>query len=121
MIELSDRIIDLIEQARTHIAKAANGTMVSVYFSIGRLIVENVQGGEKRARYGDSLLQQILKDLNQRYGKGFSVQNLERMRNFYSIYSKSSKELRNSDLFEKSSNVLRISSANNEINDNNPS
>jgi len=37
------------------------------------------------------------------------VQNLERMRNFYSTYANSSNELRNSDFFTKSSNVLRIS------------
>lgn len=37
------------------------------------------------------------------------MQNLERMRNFFQIYSKSSNELRNSESFRKSSNVLRIS------------
>lgn len=37
------------------------------------------------------------------------MQNLERMRNFYSTYANSSNELRNSDFFTKSSNVLRIS------------
>jgi predicted nuclease of restriction endonuclease-like (RecB) superfamily len=74
--------------------------------------VEEWQKGELRAEYGSKLLQTISNDLTIKFGKGFSVQNLERMRNFFGLYSNSSKELRNSDLFQKSSNVLRISNDN---------
>ncbi len=108
---LSDKIIGLIEQARTGIAKAANTAMVVTYFHIGKLIVEELQEGEDRAAYGKQLLKQTSERLTKHIGKGFSVQNLERMRNFFLTYS-ASKELRNTAVFQKSSNALRKSVAN---------
>ena len=51
----------------------------------------------------------VSSDLTATFGKGFSIQNLERMRNFFIMYSNTSKELRNADIFQKSSNVLRNS------------
>src|SRR5690606_28379770 len=102
---LSDKIIGLIEQARTGIAKAANTAMVVTYFHIGKLIVEELQEGEDRAAYGKQLLKQTSERLTKHIGKGFSVQNLERMRNFFLTYSAASKELRNTTVFQKSSNT----------------
>ena len=109
MIALSVKITELIEQERLNIAKATNTTMVYAYFTVGKLIVEELQQGGKRANYGSQLLQLVSADLTNQLGRGFSVQNLERMRIFYSLYSNSSSELRNSDVFQKSSNALRIS------------
>jgi len=108
MKEISNKIIDLVEQARLSVVKNTNLTMVVTYFTIGQLIVEEFQNGFNRAAYGQNLLIEISKDLTKHFKRGFSVQNLERMRNFYLIYSKSSNELRNSEVFEKSSSVLRI-------------
>ncbi|MCO5230215.1 MAG: PDDEXK nuclease domain-containing protein [Chitinophagales bacterium] len=107
-MELSDKIISLIEHARSSVAKVANTAMVITYFQIGKLIVEELQQGESRAEYGVSLLKNTSQQLTKQLGRGFSVQNLERMRNFFLLYSKSSKELRKSDVFQKSSNSLRI-------------
>jgi len=105
---LSKRIVQLIEQARIQVAKVADMAMIYAYYNVGKLIIENLQEGEKRAKYGDSLLKQVSSDLTKHFGRGYSVQNLERMRNFYSVYSKSSNELRNSDIYQKSSNSMRI-------------
>ena len=109
MIELSQKIIQIIETARTRMALVVNVSMVSTYFEIGRMIVDELQNGQERAKYGSHLLNHVSKDLTTQFGKGFSVQNLERMRNFYFMYSNSSNELRNSEVFEKSSKELRIS------------
>lgn len=109
MKDLSTKIISLVEDARRSIAKNTNAAMLLTYFTIGKLIVEEFQEGAERAKYGKSVLLEISSDLTKHFKKGFSVQNLERMRNFFLIYSKSSNELRNSEIFEKSSNVLRIS------------
>mgnify|MGYP002352789610 CR=1 FL=1 len=108
MNQLSVKIALLIEQARQQVARASNTTMVQTYFAIGRLLVEDLQEGELRAEYGAELLKQISTDLSTTFGKGYSVQNLERMRSFYSVYAKSSNDLRNSDVIRKSSNALRI-------------
>ncbi|MEZ4929906.1 MAG: DUF1016 N-terminal domain-containing protein [Chitinophagales bacterium] len=52
--------------------------MVLTYFEIGRLIVESEQGGKNRAEYGKSQLKNISIDLTDKFGKGYSVQNLEK-------------------------------------------
>jgi len=75
--------------------------MVYTYYEIGKLIVEDEQQGKTRAKYGKKVLQQVSKDLLNEFGKGFLVQNLERMRLFYSIYSKSSTVSRNLSQPEK--------------------
>jgi predicted nuclease of restriction endonuclease-like (RecB) superfamily len=108
MNNISDKIIALLEQARQAVAKNVNSAMVFTYYHIGKMLVDEWQHGEKRAEYGAQLLSNVSADLTMVYGKGFSVQNLERMRNFFLIYSKSSSVLRNSEVFQKSSSLMRI-------------
>jgi predicted nuclease of restriction endonuclease-like (RecB) superfamily len=115
MIELSKKILELIATSRSRVAGYANFEMVVTYFEIGKNIVEEIQRGNTRADYGNQILKQVADDLLLKLGKGFSVQNLERMRNFYLVYSKSSIELRKSPIFEKSSNELRISEKDNKM------
>jgi predicted nuclease of restriction endonuclease-like (RecB) superfamily len=88
--KLSNQIRNILKNARDAIVQTVNTTMVYTYYEIGRLIVEDEQQGQTRAKYGKKVLQQISKELSNEFGKGFSVQNLERMRLFYSIYPKSS-------------------------------
>ena len=61
--------------------------MVSTYFEVGKLIVEEEQNGEERAKYGKNIIENLSKKLTKEYGKGFSRRNLEYMRKFYSAYS----------------------------------
>ncbi|UFH30375.1 PDDEXK nuclease domain-containing protein [Chryseobacterium sp. C-71] len=85
--ELLQNISALLENARKKVAVAVNQTMVLTYFEIGRMIVENEQNGENRAEYGKALLKDLSSHLTERFGKGFSVENLDRMRFFYKTYS----------------------------------
>jgi hypothetical protein len=71
--------------------------MVYTYFEIWKIIVEEEQGWKNRAEYWKNILKEVSKNLTTEFWKGFSVQNLERMRKFYQIYSKSSTVLRISD------------------------
>ena len=50
--------------------------------NIGRWILE-VQQGEKRAKYGKQAMKKLSESLAARFGRGFSVDNLENMRKFY--------------------------------------
>jgi predicted nuclease of restriction endonuclease-like (RecB) superfamily len=113
MKKLSSKIILLIEEARQRVATVANTAMVYTYFEIGKVIVEELQEGKKRAAYGKSLLKEVSKDLIAKLGSGFSVQNLERMRSFYLLYSNSPAVMRNLKELQKSSLVMRISKKNN--------
>lgn len=85
---LASRIEALITEARTRVVSFVNTAMVYTYYEIGRMIVEDEQGGEYRAEYGKSILKKLSAHLSDKFGKGFSVDNLQNMRNFYLCYSK---------------------------------
>ena len=59
VIQLSQKLIDLIEQSRNQVIRQVNCTMVQTYYEIGRLIVENEQKGKIRAEYGKKVLQEL--------------------------------------------------------------
>lgn len=82
------QIVDLLQLARNSVIRSINQTMVHTYFEIGRMIVEEEQNGKDRAEYGKKLLQELSKTLTREFGKGFSVTNIQQMRNFYLIYQK---------------------------------
>jgi predicted nuclease of restriction endonuclease-like (RecB) superfamily len=48
--------------------------------------VEFEQGGHTKAVYGQKLLENLSKDLSLLHGKGFSISNIKRMRQFYTLY-----------------------------------
>lgn len=80
----------LLHNARSQVVRAVNTTMVHTYFEIGRLIVEHEQKGSVKAEYGAETLKNLSIELSKEFGKGFSAQNLERMRTFYNVFKKSS-------------------------------
>jgi hypothetical protein len=61
--------------------------MVHTYFEIGRTIVEDEQQGDHRAGYGKKILKEVSVKLKERFGKGFSVDNLQNMRQFFIAFS----------------------------------
>jgi predicted nuclease of restriction endonuclease-like (RecB) superfamily len=87
------KIAELIELARQKVATTVNLAMVHTYFDIGRMIVEDEQQGKARADYGKHTLKMLSNRLSEKFGKGFSVENLDRMRFFYKTYSISSTAL----------------------------
>ena len=87
---LFSQVVNLLQQSKQQVLRAINQTMVYTYYEIGRMIVEEEQNGKDRAEYGKKLLKGLSKELNQEFGKGFSVETLEKIRRFYLTYSKSS-------------------------------
>lgn len=85
--DLAERIERLIEEARKHTVATVNTAMVYTYYEIGRMIVEDEQQGEQRAEYGKFVLKNVAEHLTRKFGKGFSLTNLELMRKFYKVYS----------------------------------
>jgi len=86
---LSERVIMLIEEARRKVASVANIALVYTYYEIGRMIVEDEQGGNIRAGYGEKILEDLSSKLTERFGKGWSKENLKLMRRFFVEYSNS--------------------------------
>lgn len=93
--DLYNKIACLLEEARRKVASAVNIAMVYTYFEIGRIIVEDEQNGNSRAEYGKEVLKSLSERLTRKFGKGFSVENLDRMRFFYKTYANSSTLLTN--------------------------
>ena len=83
---LTERVITLIEDARSKVASVANVALVYTYYEIGRMIVEDEQGGIQRADYGANTLGELSSRLTERFGKGWSVENLTLMRKFFLTY-----------------------------------
>ena len=85
--QLFGKVAELIEIARKKVATTVNLKMVHTYFEIGRMIVEDEQQGKERAAYGKAVLKDLSFRLKEKFGKGFSVEKLDRMRFFYKTYS----------------------------------
>jgi predicted nuclease of restriction endonuclease-like (RecB) superfamily len=82
-----NRIVVLLDAARRASARAVNALMTATYWEMGRRIVQHEQHGQHRAGYGEEMLPRLSTDLTKRFGRGFSVDNLERARKFYLTFS----------------------------------
>lgn len=87
IINEAERIERLIKDARQHINRIVVITDVITKYEIGHVIIEVVQEGEDRARYGKQLLKGVSEILTGRLGEGWSVDTLKKCRKFYQIYS----------------------------------
>ncbi|MEK6857327.1 MAG: DUF1016 N-terminal domain-containing protein, partial [Nanoarchaeota archaeon] len=88
-ISLIKSIKTLLEQGRRQAYNSVNIILVKTYWEIGKNIVEYEQAGKERAEYGSALLDNLSRDLAEQFGKGFSRDNLEKMRKFYYLFKNS--------------------------------
>ena len=91
---LFDRVVSILEQARSNVVRAVNNNMVIAYWLIGREVVQQIQGGDERAEYGKQVIEQLSAELNNKYGRGFSTTNLRYFRTFHTTYSDRIPEIR---------------------------
>lgn len=75
----------LVEESRNRVYKTVNTEMINLYWNIGKIIVV-MQDGNKKAKYGDYLIKELSIRLTNKFGKGFSIPNLKRMRQFYNCF-----------------------------------
>ena len=83
---LFNQIEKIIVSNKAKMAYQINDTLVTTYFNIGKIIVENEQNGNIRAEYGKEVLIKLSKKLTNKYGSGFSRTGLQNMRLFYNKY-----------------------------------
>lgn len=81
-------IREVLVTARRTAYKAVNFAMVTAYWNVGRLIVEDEQKGHIRAEYGKAILADLSKRLTDEFGKGFDERELRRIRQFYLVFPK---------------------------------
>lgn len=83
---LLNHISETYTRGRVRAFNAANIALVETYWKIGQHIVEFEQGGDEKAEYGAMLLERLSKDLSVKFGRGFSLSNLQRFRQFFTVY-----------------------------------
>jgi predicted nuclease of restriction endonuclease-like (RecB) superfamily len=78
-------IKERIRQAQYDALKAVNKELIKLYWDIGKMIVEK----QKKYGWGKSIVENLARDLQKEFRgmRGFSKDNLWRMRKFYLIYS----------------------------------
>lgn len=86
--QLLQNIKLLIHQAQKQVVHNINTTMLITYFEVGRMIVEHEQKGKRRGEYAKETLKNISLNLSKEFGRGYSVDNLQNMRLFYTVYKK---------------------------------
>ena len=83
---LFERVVSILEQARSNVVRSVNHNTVLANWLIGREIVLQLQQGQQRAEYGKQVIEALSARLNRNYGKGFSATNLWYFRQFYLTY-----------------------------------
>jgi len=83
---LIKNISDIYINGRVKALNAVNALLIETYWKIGQYIVEFEQGGKAKATYGTGLLEKLSSDLSLKFGKGFSLSNVNRFKQFYLCY-----------------------------------
>ncbi len=91
---LVERVVAIIEEARSRVIRTVNSEMVLSYWHIGREIVEYVQRGESRGEYGEQVFEDLSAQLLARVGRGYSTRNLWYFRDFYLTYRERAPSIR---------------------------
>ena len=66
LLALAEKIVQVIEEGKRVLAISISETIKTTYWKIGRHIVEFEQQGNRRAKYGTSLLTNLAKILRAR-------------------------------------------------------
>ena len=104
-----EEIIAIIERARENAFRAVNRELISMYWEIGKYISKRVNDNG----WGKSVVKEFSKFVQAQYMgiKGFSPQNIWRMKQFYETYSKNEKLSTLSREISWSNNVLIMMAA----------
>ena len=86
-VDLFERVVGIMEQARANVVRAVNSNMVLAYWLIGRELVQELHEGKDRAAYGKQALAKLAQKLTSRYGAGYSEPTLRTFRRFYTVYA----------------------------------
>jgi len=77
----------ILESARKYSVRSINAILTAAYWLIGKRIVEfEYRGMERSEYYGEKLLERLSSDLRKKFGRGFSRQNIQLMKQFYEDY-----------------------------------
>ena len=77
----------ILESARKSSVRSINSILTAAYWLMGKRIVDyEYRGMDRSEYYGEGLFEKLSLDLQEKYGKGFSRQNIQLMKQFYENY-----------------------------------
>ena len=76
----------LIDTAKEKVIHTIENQRVKLYWSIGERIFEEEQEKKERAEYGKYIIKNLSKEIKPLYGSGYSIRQLELMRQFYRTF-----------------------------------
>jgi predicted nuclease of restriction endonuclease-like (RecB) superfamily len=79
-------IKSIISTSRDKAIRAVDNERTVMYWTIGKRIFEEEQQEKERAEYGTYLIKLLAEQLEPEYGSGFSIRQLELIRQFYRIF-----------------------------------
>ena len=86
-LNLVDDLSGILASARKASARSINSILTAAYWLMGKRIVDyEYQGMDRSEYYGERLLERLSSDLRKKYGRGFSRQNIQLMKQFYEDY-----------------------------------
>lgn len=77
----------LILTSQDKAIRAVDFERVALYWNIGKKIFDEVQKGKDRAIYGKQIIKTLSVELEPLYGSGYSIRQLELMRQFYRVFT----------------------------------
>lgn len=83
---LLTEIKSIISTSRDKAIRAVDNERTMMYWTIGKRIFEEEQQEKDRAEYGTYLIKLLAEQLEPEYGSGFSIRQLELIRQFYRIF-----------------------------------
>jgi len=83
--ELVADIKVLIENARQEASTAINTALTLLYWSIGKKVNQDI-GDHQRCSYGERAIVSASRNLERRFGRGYSEKNLRKMMQFAAVY-----------------------------------
>jgi len=104
-----DEIIEIIKRARENAFRAVNRELILMYWEIGRYVSDKVNA----EKWGKSIVQEFSQHIQSHFVgiKGFSPQNIWRMKQFYETYAENEKLSTLSREISWSNNVLIMMAA----------
>ena len=75
-------VSEIINVVKVSAARSVNAIMTAAHWLIENQVVEFEQECKKQAGYGEEKVKRLATDLSARYGRGFSVRNVWRMKTF---------------------------------------
>lgn len=78
---------EILLEAKSYAYRTINFASIFANWHTGRVIVEEEQKGNERAKYGQYIIKELSKKLTQDFGKGYDPTNLKLFRKFYLEFS----------------------------------